>query len=255
MNALIIEGVMELLALITGGVIVGWITSTFFARKAADAEVGGYVMKRKLAVYEELYRRLESMTDQEIMPGPIREDALKMLRKNGFEVRNVPQNPTMKIFGSARKLTDAYLDADSYISSHRIYFSDVLYDRMLIFTNYFAVFRRLLVVYEEQFVSEGYSLSDSSVSGVEDSMALQLGLLFQEEFAEEIKEVLYVLRREVSSLELKRKKKRDHSSKELGDEGRITKMLMKRKIFVERDKVMTLIMDNVVMGMRAVLKK
>ena len=73
MNAQVIEGIMELLYLTAGGLVVGWVTSTFFARKAAIAEVSGYVMKRKLENYEELYRRLEMLTDQEILPAQLKD--------------------------------------------------------------------------------------------------------------------------------------------------------------------------------------
>lgn len=50
------QGILELLILTVGGLLVGWITHTYFARKAAIVEVEGEVMKKRLSIYEELYK-------------------------------------------------------------------------------------------------------------------------------------------------------------------------------------------------------
>ena len=248
MNAQVIEGIMELLYLTAGGLVVGWVTSTFFARKAAIAEVSGYVMKRKLENYEELYRRLEMLTDQEILPAQLKDAALAMIAEHELEVKYVPQYPTMKIFGSAQILKDTYLDLDSFVASKRIYFSDALYDRMLQFTNYFAVLRRLQVLYEEQIINEGYVLDDQVVRSMENSLTLQLGLVFQYELAEEIKEVLYLLRSEINALELHKSGRKDHSNVKMGDDGPMMRKLMTTGLFKDREKVMALVTENVALA-------
>ena len=165
-----------------------------------------------------------------------------------LEVKYVPQYPTMKIFGSAQILKDTYLDLDSFVASKRIYFSDALYDRMLQFTNYFAVLRRLQVLYEEQIINEGYVLDDQVVRSVENSLTLQLGLVFQYELAEEIKEVLYLLRSEINALELHKSGRKDHSNVRMGDDGPMMRMLMTTGLFKDREKVMALVTENVALA-------
>ena len=188
------------------------------------------------------------LTDQEILPAQLKDAALAMIAKHELEVKYVPQYPTMKIFGSAQILKDTYLDLDSFVASKRIYFSDALYDRMLQFTNYFAVLRRLQVLYEEQIINEGYVLDDQVVRSMENSLTLQLGLVFQYELAEEIKEVLYLLRSEINSLELHKSGRKDHSNVRMGDDGPMMRKLMTTGLFKDREKVMALVTENVALA-------
>ena len=80
-------------------------------------------------------------------------------------------------------------------------------------------------------INEGYVLDDQVVRSMENSLTLQLGLVFQYELAEEIKEFLYLLRSEINALELHKSGRKDHSNVRMGDDGPMMRKLMTTGLF------------------------
>ena len=61
------KGLVELIVIIVGGVIVGWITSSYFALKAAESEVKGDIMKKKLDIYDALVVKLDEFQQEVVL--------------------------------------------------------------------------------------------------------------------------------------------------------------------------------------------
>lgn len=74
------KGLMELLVLVVGGVIVAWITSTYFAQRAAESEVKGDMMKKKLDLYEAFVSKLDALQQQKLLPHDLIDAAIADIR-------------------------------------------------------------------------------------------------------------------------------------------------------------------------------
>ena len=242
------KGIIELLILTVGGLLVGWITHTYFARKAAIAEVEGEVMKKRLAIYEELYKRLNSLLAQEILPSGYTDKAIGLLRESGFERVGQASLPTLTMLHSAKSFTDAYMELDTFISNNRLYYETEVDKTLLLFTNYFAIYRRLQVMFEVQIIDRGLSLEDSNIANAEDLLMAQTSILYQDELASEVMQVLEVLKASINNPERHRRKAQDHSIATFGDNGAVLDYLDKLRIFQEREQIQLLIAQNIALA-------
>lgn len=249
------KGLVELLVLIVGGIVVGWITSTYFATKAAEADVKGDIMKKKLDIYDAIVVKLDGMMQQVVLPSGVVDMAVEHLKKNNMAVEYASQHPIPEVFQTGRKLTDVVLDIDRYISANRIYFDSGLYDGLQFFQNYIIIFRRLIVLYEEQFVDAGIPLDKDAVRKFENLTAIELGLVLQDELAEEIETVCDSIRQSIANISSSVNASPDHSARRFGVDGPILQKLLGMKIMTERQNIMRLITENVAMGMAAVGRK
>ena len=92
------KGILELIILIVGGIVVGWITSTYFAQRAAESEVKGDIMKKKLDIYEALGIKLEAMQQQVVLPHNIINIAITDIKEHEIPLKYVPQYPVLDVF-------------------------------------------------------------------------------------------------------------------------------------------------------------
>lgn len=243
------EGAIELLVLVVGGLLVGWITHTYFARKAAIVEVEGEVMKRRLSIYEELYRRLNMLLSQEVLPHERINAAVRLIQQSGMEAHSQPNASTLTVMNQAKHFTDVYMDLDTYITQHRLYFETQVDRALLYFSNYFAIFRRLQVMFEEQIIDMNLSLDDASIAKAEDLLMTQISLLYQDELDAEITKVLTSLKAALNTPIRHKRKARDHSLATFGAQGEILKNLQNLEIFKQREQIQRLIASNVALAM------
>ena len=249
------KGLMELLVLVVGGVIVAWITSTYFAQRAAESEVKGDIMKKKLDLYEAFVAKLDALQQMKVLPHNLIETAIIDIKSNNLPLPNVPQHPVADMFQSGDKLTEAVLDVDRFISVNRIYFEKGLYEKLQFFQIYIVVFNRLVVMFREHFVDNDIPLDNPYVKKYETMLAIELGLVFQDELSDEVEVVFDAIRESINNIKFGVQSKPDHSAKRLGSDGEIVQQLQGLKIMTERDKVKKLIAEQIAKGMFAVKNK
>lgn len=245
------QGLLQLFVLTAGGIFVGWITHTFFARKAAIAEVEGEVMKKRLSIYEELYKRLSSFLSQEILPSDRIEYALAAVREVEEDTPHHSSAPTLVVMNTATAFTDAYIQLDQYITNNRLYFETEVDQALLLFTNYLAIYRRLQVMYEEQMIDMNLSIEDETIARQENLLMTEISILFQDEIAAEINKVLTVLKTSLSKPVLHKRTSLDHGLSTFGDNGVILKYLSNLKVFQQREYLQRLIAANVALALAA----
>ena len=238
------KSLLELLFLIFGGLLVGWITHTYFARKAAIVEIEGEVMKKRLSIYEELYRRINLLITLEALPAGRLDAAFDTLKKSGFEITVPDSTQTLAVMHTARGFTKAYMELDAYINNHRLYYETAVDKALLLFSNYMAIYRRLQVIFEEQIIAEGLSLDDSCVSYYEDLLMTEICILYQDEFSSEVNHVLEAVKAAISSPARHKRKAGDHTMSTFGDNGAVLRYLKQLRIFQQRNQIHNLIADN-----------
>ena len=243
------KGLMELTILIVGGLIVGWFSSTIFARKAEIAEVEGTLFKKKLAIFEDLACKLEMFREQDMLPLSVTQGAIAILNQNGYKMEDSSPVPIMKIFKEAKRLTDTFLEFDRYVVAQRIYFDDETNSQLMIFQNYFAFYRRMIVMYEEHFIDKGISLENQAVKKYGDLLCIELGLLLQEEFSEQIDKVLSAIKIGVNNLSFKHRQTVFYGKKYFGEQGDVEKALGNTLVLKDRENIQCIIACNIALGM------
>lgn len=249
------KGLMELLVIVVGGVIVAWITSTYFAQKAAESEVKGDILKKKLDIFDALVAKLDSMQQEIVLPQELIKVAVTDIESHDLPLAYASPYPVIDMFQTGDKLTSTVLDVDRFISSNRIYFEKGLYEKLQFFQNYVIIFNRLIVMYREHFLNEGIPLDNKHVKRSETMLTIELGLVFQDELSDEIDVVLDAIRDSISNIKFRVQSKPDHSSTRLGPDGEIAQELLGMKIMTEREKVKKLIAYHIANGMYAVKHK
>jgi len=197
------KGGIQLLITIVGAILVGWLSSTLFARWKETNVVKGVLIKRRYTIYEELSAKLIKLQDSVMLPNSTFQAAKEGLEAAELSVTNPLNRQLLKIFENPKDLTSSILDLDKYISKHRLYFDDDVTLETLIFQNYLVIFRRILVVFEEQFIDKKISLETECVSAAEKLMCVQIGLVVQDELLDRIDKVMKSLRKSMNNPSLK----------------------------------------------------
>ena len=249
------EGLIKLCVITVGGLFAGWITHTFFARKAAIVEIEGDVMKKRISIYEELYKMIDLLNNQEVLPIKRINAAQGALQEAGFEIKLSTNYPTLSIMHTAKGFTETYLKLETYISSKRLYIDVEVNEKLLILINYLAIIRRLQVMFEEQIIDGKLPIEDEIITHYEDNLMTELCVLYQEEIESQVTGVLTSLKKAINTPARYKHKKQDNSLKCFEDKGVIMNYLHEFAIFQQRDNVIKIVENSIALAVASKMKK
>lgn len=246
------KGIMQLLILTLGGVIVAWITTLVFGRKSEINAVEGTLLKRKMDIYEELCGKLESLKAVVAVPDNISEAAIKLLKEEELKFNPINSKQVLSIFDSPKQLTDAFLEIDNYIASKKLYYDNDVMIQTLRFQNYFAVFRRLLVLFEQAIINEGLSLDEKEVVAAERIMTLAIGIALQDELIDQMDKVNETMKKSFMNLNFNHREQIKYSYDFFNSpEGPIMSELKDTKILLQREKISRIVMESIAIAIAA----
>lgn len=245
----IAKGIVELFVAIIGGLFVGWVGSTLFARKSQIAATEGDLLKKRLSVYEEFSAILERLRSAETLSVERIAVIKKLLDSVGFCDVDLTRRYVLSIFADSKRFTDKYLELDKYIATHRIFFDDNIVLPVFVFQNYIGALRRIQTLYEEQIINVGISLDNEKSHAIESTMMVEIGVLIEEEFSKLIDNVLEAMRNSIANLKMSYHKPIPHTAQFFSENGPIIKALKDTIIMRDREKVMMLVTENVSLAM------
>ena len=246
------KGIMQLLILTLGGVIVAWITTMVFGRKSEINVVEGTLLKRKMDIYEELCGKLESLKAAVAVPDNISEAAIKLLKEEELKFNPINSKQVLSIFDSPRQLTEAFLEIDKYIASKKLYYDNDVMIQTIRFQNYFAVFRRLLVMFEQAIINEGLSLDEKDVVAAERIMTLAIGIALQDELIDQMDKVNETMKKSFMNLNFNHREQIKYSYDFFNSpEGPIMGELKDTKILLQREKISRIVMKSIAIAIAA----
>lgn len=246
------KGIMQLLILTLGGVIVAWITTLVFGRKSEINAVEGTLLKRKMDIYEELCGKLESLKAAVAAPDNISEAAIKLLKEEELKFNPINSKQVLSIFDSPKQLTDAVLEIDNYIASKKLYYDNDVMIQTLRFQNYFAVFRRLLVLFEQAIINEGLSLDEKEVVAAERIMTLAIGIALQDELIVQMDKVNETMKKSFMNLNFNHREQIKYNYDFFNSpEGPIMSELKDTKILLQREKISRIVMESIAIAIAA----
>ncbi len=244
------KGILQLLIITVGGILVAWITTRVFGWKSEINAVEGTLLKRKLDIYEELYGKLESLKAEVVVPSDITEAAIKALKAENVLFNPINASQILSIFDSPQSLTNEFLSIDNYIVTKRLYFDNDVMIQTMRFQNYFGLFRRLLVMYEEQFFDMGIPLDKKEVANVERLLTVELGIMLQDELVDQIDKVGATMKRSFQNLSFEHHDQIEYNYDYYNSpDGPVMKELMNTRLFVQKDIITKIVSNAVSMGM------
>ena len=244
------KGIVQLLVITFGGVVVAWITTKIFGRRSEINNVEGVLLKRKFDIYEELSGKLETLKTAVIIPDDVHKAAMKLLREEGVKFNPINSNQLLSIFTSPKDLTDSYLDIDKYIVSKKLYYDDDVMIKTLVFQNYFATYRRLLVMYEEQFVNAHIPLDKNEVVSAEKILTVAIGIMLQDELIEQIDNVVDAMKQSFKKLNFKHRNQIKYSYDFFNDpNGPILGELKNTRLLSKNNEITRVITKSIALGM------
>lgn len=249
------KGIMQLLILTLGGVIVAWITTRVFGRKSEIIAVEGTLLKRKMDIYEELCGKLETLKSAVAIPEKNSEAAIKMLKEEGLEFNPINSKQVLSIFDSPKQLTEAFLEIDKYITSKKLYYDNEVMIQTLRFQNYFAVFRRLLVIFEQGVINEGLSLDEKEVVAAERILTLAIGIALQDELIAQMDKVNETMKKSFMNLNFNHREQIKYNYDFFNSpEGPIMGELKETKLFLQHEKISGIVLKTLAIAIAAKIK-
>ena len=244
------KGIITLFVYTLGGLLVGFFTSGVFARINETNAVRGAQLKRRHETYEHLYAQIEKLRDCVLLPDAIHKTALEILQKVGLPVDSSTSNQIFRIFDTPKTLTDAFLDLDRYMAIRRIQFDETVSIQALRFQNYLIAFRRVLTLYEEQFVNMHISLDDQCVMAAERVLSVALGMLMKDELSGQIDAMQAALKSSLNNPDFKYRKTVHHSYEYYNDEnGPILSYLKDTIMLSKNEQIKQLVVEAIAIGM------
>lgn len=244
------KGILQLIVLTIGGVLVAWITTWIFGRRSEINAVEGVLLKRKLEIYEDLCGKLEALKAVVVIPSDIHKVAVKMLGEAGIRYNPINSDQLLSFFDSPKKLTEEFLDLDKYIATKRLYYDNDVYIQTMRFQNYFACLRRLLVLFEEQFVNKKISLDKTEVAAAERLLSVELGIMFQDEMVEQMDKVITTMKQSFTNLNFAHREQIEYNYDFFNSpDGPIMSDLINTKLFSEREETMRVVTETTALGM------
>lgn len=244
------RGIITLFVYTIGGLLVGFFTTGVFARINETNAVRGAQLKRRHETYEQLYAQIEKLRDGVVLPDDIHMAALEILRKVGLPVDSSASNQLFRIFETPKMLTDTILDLDRYMAIRRIQFDETVSIQALRFQNYLIVLRRILTLYEEQFVNRHISLNDKCAMAAERILSVALGILMKDELSDQIDAMQSALKSSLNNPDFKYRKVIHHSYKYYNDKnGPILSYLKDTIMLSKNEQIQQLVVEAIAIGM------
>ena len=246
----IIEGCMEILIMIIGGIVVGYITSKYLYRINELNKVEGWLLEKRIPIYEELYKRTVEMADLYMVSPEEFSYVSEMINKHGIDLgENARQ--VSQLFLDGNKLSESFLDFDKYAAQNRLMFDEEVAEEVTVSTNYLGLIRRMLVLFDEQMIDKNIA-DNPKVQAVRSHLVVALGVCLSEEFIRYVMSLQNALRVSMSHLQLSHREKPDYSYDFYQSEnGYLMTRMRDSKAIVIRDKMKDLITDFVALGMIA----
>lgn len=250
------KGLVQLIVVTVCGLLIGWITSTIFARRSEINAVEGALLKRKLDIYEELNSMLELWKGSVFVSSDSFQAAKKMLEKAALGLAFRSSSHLFSIFTDPGVLKEELTKMEKYIATKRIYFDEEVNVQSIRFVNYITTVRGLLTLFEEQFIDAKISLEFGPVKKAEALLTIQLGMVLQGELNEQIDKLVLQLKESIQSLSFAHRSETKHSYDYYNSpEEEIMRELKDAILFTKNQEISQLITASVATAMIGHAKK
>lgn len=243
------QGILGIIVTVVTGLVLGYITSKYFTRKDELTRIEGLLLEKKIPIYKEIFKRLESLNNQvEYTPANC-SMALQIMQE--CEIKRPKYLHSSQILENSDEMRETFLAIDQYATENKIFFDDDVASAMLVFQNYIIAFVRFQAMFREQMEQFGVTMS-KEICNVEHQMMIALGLILSEDLFQQTQKVTTTIRNSLNNLSFNHRVAPTYRYEDFNDpESTIFKELLQTKAFAEREKIITLITHFVSIGLLA----
>ena len=215
------QGILGIIVTVVTGLVLGYITSKYFTRKDELTRIEGLLLEKKIPIYKEIFKRLESLNNQvEYTPANC-SMALQIMQE--CEIKRPKYLHSPQILENSDEMRKTFLAIDQYATENKIFFDDDVASAMLVFQNY-----------------------------IEHQMMIALGLILSEDLFQQTQKVTTTIRNSLNNLSFNHRVAPTYRYEDFNDpESSLFKELLQTKAFAEREKIITLITHFVSIGLLA----
>lgn len=203
------EGVIELLIMVAGSLIVGFITSKYLYKINELNKIEGWLLEKRIPIYEEIFKRTEEMMEIYIINPKEYAIIEQIFKANNLKLDRASRQVS-SVFMDPDKFSEIFRSFDQHVAQNRLFFDTEVSQELIVLQNYYALLRRILVMFDEQMIALNID-KDKLVKSVRSQLLIAIGINLSEEFLQYVTNVQNTIRISMHHLRFSHRKKPDYS--------------------------------------------
>jgi hypothetical protein len=248
------EGLIAIVVTIVGGIIVGLFASNIMEKKNEVIRVEGLMIEKKLAVYEEIVKRIQMINTLVLIYSEQSEQISALLHEAGLEIdtKKKDYNQVATVFTDAEKLSSSFLGFDQFVAQKRMYYDEEVYLATLVFQNYYSLFNRMIVMFNEQMIDCGVDVNSQPSKNAVNMMLEGLGMFLKDEFYGQSTKLESAIRNSINSISMKHRELPDYSYDFfMKEDGYIPQKLKDTLVIKKKEEIRTFVTNCIALGLVA----
>ena len=244
------EGVLHCVLMIISALVVGWVTSKFFAKRDELTRIEGVLLEKKIPIYEHISRQLTAMNALCALDPIYARPALEILSKHGVKMERQYQIHQMLL--DPKSFREVFLEFEKYTMDHKLYFDESTALPILVFTNYLALINQLGAHFEHELEKLGVPIDDE-VKMLEKQLYAAVGMLLKEDIANQILLLDKTIATSIQNLDFKHRKQPTYDYHTFMDsDGPVMKAISSTMLSQKRDMLNAILLDYVTLAKESV---
>lgn len=207
----ILEAVLSLIITIIGGVIVAYFVSRFFERINEVTRLKGLVIEKRIEIYKELARRLESFNNLLFFRPDQVASELLVLNQIGYEREFSAGVKINDVFNDNESLNERYLDFENFALENRLFFDTEVYDEVNFLQNYLCLYTHIQILYNDQLIALGKDFQLEENKKILNHAIRAVGIMLSDDFSDCITKAIETIRKSLKNVSLKTRHEQLHT--------------------------------------------
>lgn len=234
------EAIVGFVTITIAGLIVGYLSSKYFAHIAEKTRVEGILYEKRIPIYKEIFSRLDNMNQLRTIKHENIAAILSLIDRTGIKVSKRASYQVAGIFTDHAMMREDILALDRYISENRLYYDEEVYKQLLVFQNYIVPYLHFYAIYYEAVTS--FTDDEVIIDKAAQLMYTALGVILSEDLGEQVLNTLDVIRVSLNSVDFKRRKMPRYDYSFFNDKNEfIMSHLLKTVVFTRNHEIQELI--------------
>jgi hypothetical protein len=196
---------------VVGGIIVAYFVSKYFERINEVTRLKGIIIEKRINVYKELARKLESLNSILFFHANQVKTELEMLNQIGYNGQFKHGVKINDVFENNNTLHSRFLDFERFSNDNRLFYDTVVYDEVNFLQNYFGLFAHIQILFSEQLNMTGKDLDSEYNESLLNHAVRAVGIMLSEDFSSCISTALEAIRNSMINVTLETRHEQLHT--------------------------------------------
>jgi len=201
------EGLLNLLSMLTVGLIIALTTTFYLKKKDESTRVAGVILEKRIEAQHEILGFLEGHSQKYEMPQKEAAPMRELLSDYDFALPHHPHIQYAGVFARLDSYREFFNKFESLFSRHKLWLDKKVRHQMLLMQSYFAAINASLLVFNRIPLPAGVVLERQEMDDLGDRLLLILGIALDEEFNTLLMDLEMLMVRSIYKLDLTRPKR------------------------------------------------